>query len=193
LETTTEPVAAVSPEPVSEPAQEAQSTEPESTTEPEPESTEPEPDARVVPKPSEYEPPEGLPDNIRIFAHEHEFTQDQLNASLGFFSQYMQANEEQYTQARRELGQAVVKSWGAEANTNKALALQATQLLNEEIPGFSDYVKKTGVIDDPYVIQALHVVGKWGQEGGFITTGIPRPPGEKSVADAMYGDSHPQK
>lgn len=192
LETTSrtaEPPAPESPQPDSEPTQQAAETTPESTTETEP-AEEAAPEARVVPKPSEYVLPEGVPDTVRIFAHEHDYTQEQLDAGLNFFNQVQQANQEQFANARRELGKAVVKNWGNEAATNKALALQASELIDNEIPGFFDYIKKTGAIDDPYMIQALHIVGRWGREGGFITTAVPRPPGKKTAAEAMYGDTH---
>lgn len=187
-------------EPMPQPQQqqtEPQPSEPQSTTAPtepvEPqEPTEPIPE-RVVPKPSEYELPEGLPDNIRIFAHEHGFTQDQLNATLDQFSGYIHGMHQAEAQAMRQLGEAHVKNWGPEAKTNMALAKAAMNWLDTQIEGFSNYINGSMAGNNPHVIQALYLVGKSMQEGGYIKSAIPRKPGEKTAAQAMYGDNHPSQ
>ena len=182
------------PAPTSEPEPQ-QATEPQSPTEPEPsEPQEPqEPEARVVPKPSEYELPEGLPDNLRIFAHEHGFTQDQLNATLQQFGGYMQGMQQAEAQAMRQMGEAHVKNWGPEAKQNLVLAKSAMGWLNEQIDGFADYINNSPAGNNPQVLQALYLVGKSMQEGGFLKGKLPRDPAQQTAAQAMYGSNHPTK
>ena len=145
----------------------------------------------MVPKPSEYELPEGLPDNIRIFAHEQGLTQEQLNATITQFGGYLQGIQQSEAQAMRQLGESHVKNWGPEAKTNMALAKSALNWLDTQIEGFSNYVNTSQAGNNPHVIQALYLVGKSMQEGGYIKSAVPRKPGEKTAAIAMYGENHP--
>lgn len=181
------------PAPSSEPEPQ-QTTEPQSPTEPEPtEPTEPGPDPRVVPKPSEYVLPEGTPDNLRIFAHEHGFTQQQLDASLQQFGGYLHGMKEAEAQAARQMGEAHVKNWGPEAKHNVVLAKQAMGWLDGQIEGFAQYITNSPAGNDPRVLQALYLVGKSMQEGGYLKGAVTRNPAEKTAASAMYGENHPTK
>lgn len=198
-----EPVVEATPGTFAEPAAPAQTepepqpTEPQSTTaEQEPteptEPAEPAPE-RVVPKPSEYKLPEGIPDNMRIFAHEHQFTQEQLDASIKHFGGYLQGMQQVQSQASRAAGEAHVKNWGAEAKQNLVLAKQAMGWLDSQIEGFSQYLTGSDAGNDPRVLQALLLVGKSMQEGGHLRSAIPRNPAERTAAQSMYGENHPSK
>jgi len=178
-----EPQQATSPEPAEQEPPPAEPQEP----------TEPGPEARIVPKPSEYELPEGIPDQLRIFAHENGFTQEQLNASLQQFGGYIQGMQQAEIQGMRQLGEAHVKNWGPAAKTNLALAKAAMSWLDGQIEGFSEYINSTPAGNNPHVLQALYLVGKSMQEGGFLKSAVPRKPGEKTAAEAMYGDHHPSQ
>ena len=178
------------PAPTPEPQQ---SAEPASPTEPqEPaEPTEPAaPPERVVPKPSEYELPEGMPDNVRIFANEHGFTQDQLNATITQFGGYMTAMKQTEQQALRQMGETHVKNWGPDAQNKLALAKAAVRQ-NDPEGKLMTALNESGWGNHPDVLNFLYNIGKSMQEGGFIKSAIPRKPGEKTAAQAMYGDNHP--
>ena len=158
----------------------------------EPEPTEPEPpkDERVVPKPSEYELPEGMPDNIRIFAHENGFTQEQLNASLQQFGGYMQGMKTAEQQSLRQAGEAHLKQWGDQAQTKLALAKQALKQ-NDPDGALAKALEDSGYGNHPAVLNFLHSIGKSMQEGGFLKSAVPRNPQERTAAQMMYGDNHP--
>jgi outer membrane biosynthesis protein TonB len=167
-----------------------QTTEPQSTTEPEPEPTEPEPATRVVPKPSEYELPEGAPDNLRIFAHEQGFTQDQLNASLTQFGAYMHGMRQTEQTALRQAGEAHLKNWGPDAKNKLALAKAALRQ-NDPEGKLLEALNTSGYGNHPDVLNFLYNIGKSMQEGGFIKSTVPRKKGDKTLAEAMFGGNHP--
>ena len=158
----------------------------------EPDATEPEPpkDERVVPKPSEYELPEGMPDNIRIFAHENGLTQEQLNASLQQFGGYIGGMKQAEQQALREAGEAHLKQWGDQAQTNLALAKQALKQ-NDPDGALAQALEDSGYGNHPAVLNFLHNIGKSMQEGGFLKSAVPRNPQDRTAAQMMYGDKHP--
>ena len=179
---------ATEPQPQQEPEAQ-QTTEPQSPTEQEPTETV-EPDARVVPKPSEYELPEGLPDNLRIFAHENGFTQEQLSSAIQQFGGYMTGMKSAERQALSEMGQTHLKNWGENAQTNLNLARQALKQ-NDPDGTLAKALNESGWGDHPAVLDFLHNIGKSMQEGGFLKSTVPRPSGEKTLAQALYGENHP--
>ena len=176
------------------PAEPEQTTEPESTTaeavEPEPTEPEPSQDELVVPKPSEYNLPEGMPDNIRIFAHENGFTQKQLEAALNQFGGYMNDVKVSEQMALRQMGEAHLKNWGPQAKTKLALAKQALQQ-NDPDGALAEALETSGYGNHPAVLNFLHNIGKSMQEGGFLKSAVPRNPQDKTAAQMMYGDNHP--
>ena len=185
------------------PAQQQQPAEPQQATPPEPatqeppdgeptEPPEPGPDARVVPKPSEYELPEGIPDNVRIFANEHGFTQDQLNATLQQFGGYIHGMRQAEQQSLRQMGEAHLKNWGPDAKNKLALAKAAVRQ-NDPDGKLMEALNTSGWGNHPDVLNFLYNIGKSMQEGGFIKSNVPRKPGEKTAAQAMYGENHPSK
>lgn len=185
------PATFADPEPQPQHTEPQQTTEPQSPTEPEPsEPTEPGPDTRVVPKPSEYELPEGMPDNIRIFAHEKGFTQDQLNATIEQFGGYLYGMQQAEQQSLQQMGQAHLKNWGPDAKNKLALARAAVRQ-NDSEGKIMNLLNQSGYGNHPDVLNFLYQIGKSMQEGGFIKSAVPRKPGEKTAAQAMYGDNHP--
>lgn len=169
-----------------------QTTEPQSTTEPEPtEPTEPvEPGVRVVPKPSEYKLPEGAPDDLRIFAHEHEMTQEQLDASLTKFGSYMHGMRQVEQQALRKAGETHLANWGPDAKHKLTLAKAALRQ-NDPEGKLLEALNTSGYGNHPDVLNFLYNIGKSMQEGGFIKSTVPRKKGDKTLAAAMFGDNHP--
>lgn len=175
-----------------QPQPDQQQAAPEPTTQ-EPEPTGQEPQAGVVPKPSEYQLPEGVPDTFRIFAHENGMSQAQLDKTISFIGTQQQGMMQAEQQALRKMGEAHVKNWGPEARTNMALAKATMNYLDGQIPGFAERLTKTDVGNDPMMLEALRIVGKSMQEGGFLKSAVPRKPGDRSVAQSMYGGTHPSK
>lgn len=166
-----------------------QSAEPQSPTDPET-PPEPGPDGRVVPQPSEYELPEGMPDSIRIFANEHGFTQDQLNATLGQFGGYLQGMQQTEQKALREAGEAHLKNWGQDAQHKLGLARQALKQ-NDPEGKLMEALNNSGWGNHPDVLNFLYSIGKSMQEGGYLKSTVIAKPGDKSAAQSMYGDNHP--
>ena len=194
-EPTTDPAPATEQVPgtFAEPApQPQQTTEPQSSTATEPEPTEPEPTERVVPKPEEYTLPEGMPEQLRSFAHDQGFTQDQLDASLQQFGGYMQGMQQSHLEALRKAGEAHVANWGSEANTKLSLAKAAVRQ-NDPDGKLMKALNESGWGNHPDVLDFLYNIGKSMQEGGFIKSTVPKRPGQKTAAEAMYGENHPTK
>jgi len=170
-----------------------QGTEPESMTAAEtPPQDGDESEARVVPKPNEYELPEGAPDNLRTFANEHGFTQEQLNATLQQFGGYLHGMQQTEQQALLKKGEAHVEKWGADAKTRLSLARAALRQNDPEGKLF-EALTTSGWGNHPDVLDFLYSIGKSMQEGGFLKSAVPRSPGEKTAAQAMYGANHPSK
>lgn len=177
-----------------QPTEPQQTTEPQSTTAPEPsEPTEPqEPGERVVPQPSEYELPEGIPDSVRIFANEHSFTQDQLNATLSQFGGYLQGMRQSEQSALRQAGETHLQNWGPDAKHKLSLAKQALHQ-NDPDGKLLQALNDSGWGNHPDVLNFLYNIGRSMQEGGFLKSSVAKRPGDKSAAQAMYGDNHPSE
>jgi hypothetical protein len=131
-----------------------------------------------------------MPDNIRIFAHEHGFTQEQLNASLRQFGGYVQGMKTAEQQSLRQAGEAQLKNWGDQAKTNLSLAKAALRQ-NDPDGALSQALETSGYGNHPAVLNFLYNIGKSMQEGGFLKSSVPRNPQDKTAAQAMYGDTHP--
>lgn len=180
--------------PVVPPAEAKPVTEGE-VTPPPAETTAPEaapeaPPERVVPKPSEYTIPEGMPDSMREFAHENGFTQDQLDKTLAHMGAYVEASTVAQRVALREMGEAHLKNWGEMKDTNLNLAKQALAQ-NDPDGKLAKALNETGYGNHPVVLDFLHNLGKGMQEGGFLKRAVRVAPGQKTAAQAMYGDNHP--
>ena len=178
----------VSPEP-------QQTTKPQSATDQEstePTKVEPGPEGRVVPKPSEYELPEGMPDDVRAFAHEHGFSQDQLNATINQFGGYLNGMKQAEQQTLRKLGEGHLKTWGNDAKHKLSLAKQALHQ-NDPEGKLLTALNQSGWGNHPDVLDFLYNIGKSMQEGGFLKSSVTRKPGEQTAARALFGKNHPSK
>jgi hypothetical protein len=144
---------------------------------------------RIVPKPSEYTIPEGMPDSMRIFAHENGFTQTQLDATLTNMGAYVEANTTAQRVALRDMGEAHLKNWGDQKETNLNLAKQALHQ-NDPDGQLAKALDDSGYGNHPAVLDFLHNLGKGMQEGGFLKRAVRRPPGQKTAAESMYGKNH---
>jgi hypothetical protein len=185
------PVAPVAPEPVvaAPPVTPGDPTPP--TTEPAAPEAPPEAaPERVVPQPNEYVIPEGVPEEMRQFAHDNGFTQAQLDVTVQQIGSAIDATGEAQKVALRSMGEAHLKNWGDQADTNLNLAKQA---LNQNDPdgSLAKALNESGYGNHPAVLDFLHTLGKGMQEGGFLKRAVRRPPGQKSAAQSMYGANHP--
>lgn len=166
---------------------EPQAPPPDPTAEPAAAPTE-----RVVPAADGYTLPEGVPQELGQFANQHGFTQEQLDATLTQMGQYMQNTRQAELQALRGLGEAHLKNWGDRAQYNLSLAKRALAQ-NDPDGELSKALDASGYGNHPAVLNFLQRVGESMKEGGFLKTAINRPPGEKTAAEAMYGENHPTK
>lgn len=180
------------------PAAQAAPEAPPSETPPEGQSPAPpeappeqEPDAGAVPPPEAYVLPEGMPDELRQFAHDNGFSQKQLDASLTQFATYANGMKQAELQALHDMGQAHIKNWGDAAETNLTLARQALKQ-NDPDGNLAKALKNSGWANHPAVLDFLTSLGKSMQEGGFLKTTVKRPPGQKSLAQALFAN-HPSQ
>lgn len=172
-------------------------TEPKQTTDPDTpdsttaDSTKDSSSERVVPKPDEYKIPEGLPKELGQFAHENQYTQEQLDAAIKMFDSYSQAKDTAQQVALRQLGEAHIKNWGDEANFKLTLAKRALKQ-NDPEGALAKALNESGYGNHPAVLDFLANLGEQMREGGFLKSAVNRPPGKKSLAQALFPD-HPSK
>lgn len=136
--------------------------------------------------------PEGVPPQIGEFAKAQGLSQGQLDATLQQFGGILQASETQKQDALRNLGEAHLKNWGSEADYKLNLARRALQQ-NDPSGGLAKALNESGYGNHPAVLDFLVTIGTSMKEGGFLKSAINRPPGKKTVAQAMYGDNHPSE
>lgn len=161
-------------------------TETETITEGDEESTE-----RVIPGVEDYTLPEGVPTNVAQFAHDNDFTQEQLNATLGLFGSYVQGNEKAQKAVIRREGNELVDSWGKQKKGNLSLVRRALAQ-NDPDGDLTAVLDKTGFGNHPQVLSFFLRVGNSMQEGGFLKSANNTPSkGGTSAALAMFGGSHP--
>lgn len=181
----TPPVEPAPPAPPVEPVAPAAQATPPPETPPEPA---PEPADRVVPAADGYTLPEGVPQDIGQFAHDHGFTQEQLDSTIQQMGNYMQGNQIAQQNALRSLGEAHLKNWGENADYNLSLAKRALQQ-NDTDGQLAKALNDSGYGNHPAVLNFLYNLGQGMKEGGFLKSAVNRPPGERTAAQAMYGDS----
>ena len=177
-----------------EPVQETQEVSAqESTPPPEtPDESVEIPPERVVPAADGYTLPEGLDPVIGQFANEHGFTQEQLDSTLEYFGNVIQNSEKSKVEALRTLGEAHLKNWGDQAQHNLSLAKRALAQ-NDPEGSLAKALNESGYGNHPAVLDFLYNLGRSMQEGGFLRGSVNRPPGQKTLAQTMYGDNHPSK
>jgi len=183
VDTLQEPAA----DPVVEPIKE-QPTAPPADSDVPPPKVDPAPTSEPV----SYKLPEGIPPEIGEFAKSQKFTQAQLDATLQQFGGIMQASEQKRGEALRQLGEAHLKNWGDQAKHRLGLAKRALAQ-NDPEGKLAKALNESGYGNHPAVLDFLYNLGKGMREGGFLKSAVHRPPGEKSAAQAMYGDKHPSK
>ena len=176
---------APAPEPAPAPVQ----AEPESPTAPEPAPVA-EPAERVVPKPTEYVMPEGMPPHIREFAHNAGYTQEQLDVAIQQFGGMLTSAEHNRMVSLREAGEAHIRNWGADSETKLNVAKRAL-LQNDPEGKLGKALNESGYGNHPAVLDFLYNLGKGMQEGGFLKGTVRRPPGQKTAAQSLFGDTHP--
>ena len=140
-----------------------------------------------IPQPDEYKLPDGVPKDFGKFAHEHGFTQEQVDASLQHFSGYVQAAEQVKLQALRSMGEKHLEDWGERKDYNLSLAKRALKQ-NDPDGKLAQALNESGYGNHPAVLDFLYNIGKSMQEGGFLKNAVARPTGKKSTAQALYPD-----
>lgn len=166
--------------------------EPEQLVTPPPEPTaEPVvPVERVVPAADGYTMPDGMPPEMGVFANEHGFTQGQLDATLKQFGDVVTASKQNEFNAMKKAGEDFVETWGDRKDFNLSLARRALKQ-NDPDGTLKTALDESGYGNHPAVLGFLHKLGVSMQEGGYLKSAVNRPPGQKTVAQTMYGDSHP--
>jgi len=148
------------------------------------------PDARIVPEIGEYALPEGAPEALAQFAHANDMTQAQLDNSLEQFGAVTQANEEATQAAIRKEGDALVTSWGDQADYNLSLVRRALAQ-NDPEGQLAKALETSGFGNHPAVLGYLLSVGNSMKEGGFLKSGVNIPKGKQTLANTLFGKSHP--
>lgn len=167
-----------------------ESKEAEAAPETKADQTEESADARIVPEVDGYELPEGVPTQLAQFAHDTDMTQDQLNATLGFFGAYKDSTEKAQEKVLHEAGVNHVETWGDEKEYNLTL-VQSAISQNDPSGAMLDMLENTGYGNHPVILDFLLGVGKSMKEGGFLNGAVHRPQGKSTAASTMFGKSHP--
>lgn len=182
-----------SEQPAGEAKAEVETKSTEQTAEQTTESTaEPEKVERVVPEADKYNLPEGVPQNVAEFAHKNDMTQEQLDETLKEFGGYIQNTKIAEQKLLREQGEAHVKSWGEKADYNLSLVRRALAQ-NDPDGHLTKVLDDTGFGNHPVVLDFFLKLGDQLKEGGFLKGSVNRPPGKKTAAQTMFGNSHPSK
>jgi len=136
--------------------------------------------------------PEGTPEFFKDFGKANKLSQDQLNATVEFLSTGLKAQREVELKALADAGQAHIKNWGEQAGQHMSVAKRA---LKQSDPDgqVTKFLKDTGYANHPVVLEFFKNLGLSMQEGGFLKGAVNVPPGERSLAQTMYGENHPSK
>lgn len=117
--------------------------------------------------PESYQLPEGQPEQLGIWAKENKFSQAQLNAMFSLkdgVEQYTsEVRNRVYSEGRAEL----YKEWGDKKDANVAIA----ESVFAAIPSgqkLAEFIRSSGEGANPVVIRALHEIGNYLQEGGYL-------------------------
>lgn len=175
---------AAQPSPTETPAADATPPDPAAEAPPTPE--------RVVPAADGYKLPEGVPPAVAEFAAQNDMTQQQLDNNLNYFGQISKAKTEAESNALRQAGEAHIKNWGDNAEHKLGLAKRALKQ-NDPEGSLTKALNASGYGNHPAVLDFLSNLGGMMQEGGFLPSAVNVPPGKKSLAQTMFGESHPSK
>lgn len=164
-----------------------QGSEPQSPAPAEPSSKGEGQEPGAGPKATDYEIPEGMPPSLADWAASQGLSQKQLNSTINQFGGYFKAMAQTKANAIKKAGQNLVRSWADESEHNLALAKAALSQNDTESKEFAKLLKAEGLINHPAALKYFLSVGRSMREGGYIKSSIPKNPGQKTLAQAMYG------
>ncbi len=132
--------------------------------------------------------PDTIPENFKQFFKEHNFTPQQATEAINF------AASVNYTEMQKlkEAGQQFLETWGEQKEANLKLAKQALKHYDSS----GDLLKvlnTTGYGNHPAILNFFYTLGKTLKEGGFIKSEPHVPTKPRTLAQAMYGNTHPSK
>lgn len=148
---------------------------------------------RVVPKtPEEYKLPEHVPPQVAKFAHENDMTQAQLDSTLKYYGEMVNGARQAEATAMRQHGDALVASWGDNAQHNLSLVRRALAQ-NDPNGELKQVLEESGYGNHPAVLKFFLKIGTYMQEGGFLKGNVNTPPGKRSAAQTLFGKTHPSQ
>ncbi len=154
--------------------------------------TKPGTESGQIPDAGTNEYPAEFPDFFKDFGKKHKLTADQLKATTEFLNMGLEAAKNTDQTVLAEAGRAHVQTWGQQAQENLAVAKRA--LKQSDTDGkLTALLRDTGFAHHPVVLEFFKDLGMNLREGGFLKGAINVPPGEKTLAQAMYGENHPSK
>jgi hypothetical protein len=135
--------------------------------------------------PNAYTVPKEVPTELRQWAAQNGFTDDQFKAALGKYQEAMQTMAQGTMQQLAKAGQELLKEWGAEKDTKLSAAKDALARF-DETGEVRQLLKQTGYGNHPAVLKLFAGIGQYIQEGGFVEgRGAPRK-STKSMAAKLY-------
>lgn len=157
----------------------------------EPPAPEDPPVERVVPKPDEYVLPEGTPEMVAQWAHDNDLTQEQLDATVKQYGALLAGKDEAVQADMRQQGEALVKTWGKNADYNLSLVRRALAQNDDSEGSLKKLLDESGYGNHPTVLNFFLKLGGSLKEGGFLKNHVNRPVGQRSAAQSMFGNTHP--
>lgn len=133
---------------------------------------------------------EGLPPQVLEFAKDNGLSQQQLDASLGFFGNMLDVQNKLQQDQMLQAGRAHLESWGPNKTYNLGLGRQALKTIDKG-GVLTKLLNDTGYGNHPVILQSLFELGQQLQEGGFISATASLPAGQRTHAQVLYGDDHP--
>ena len=93
-------------------------------------------------------------------------------------------------QGELQAGRAHLESWGPNKTYNLGLGRQALKTIDKG-GVLTKLLNDTGYGNHPVILQSLFELGQQLQEGGFISATASLPAGQRTHAQVLYGDDHP--
>jgi hypothetical protein len=149
-------------------------------------------DAGVINNPDDYTVPDFVTPEMKEFAFKQGLSNDQFNSVISQYGYITNVAEQQKMNQLSNMAAAQIEKWGDAAEYNLGLAKQALKVVDKE-GELSKILKDTGYGNHPVVLRFLHNLGNQLKEGGFLRGSINKPTGKKSIAEIMYGETHPVK
>ncbi|MDY0282871.1 MAG: hypothetical protein RBR35_20245 [Salinivirgaceae bacterium] len=170
------------PEPTPAPA-----PEPTPQTPPEP-PTPPQEPASSDPSAQGNEYPEHMPENVKTFFKEKGFSPQQATEALNFANSLNYAEKVQL----KKQGEKFLDSWGEQKEANLKLAKRALKQYDPKGEVLK-VLNSTGYGNHPAILNFFYTLGKELKEGGYIKSEPHVPTKPRTLAEAMYGKTHPSK